>query len=167
MQEIVGLRGARRPSPPSFTRPIFDGLHQLPRVTVVGHVLADWKFETRLDRSRGHVGSCLSRMPSALAGGRVSIMTYCWPKARSAVSGVDRRLARHVHGLIWCTRNALITLTLIDDNSINIEALELALTELRLYINKTISKVAKQFNVSRSTLSRRYRGVTKSTEEQY
>ena len=51
-------------------------------------------------------------------------------------------------------------LSLIINNSITMDDIDEALKNLQLYNNPNVSTVAEQYYVDRSTLSRRFRGIT-------
>ena len=53
-------------------------------------------------------------------------------------------------------------LSLIINNSITMDDIDEALKSLQLHNNPNVSAVAEQYYVDRSTLSRRFRGVTYS-----
>ncbi len=72
-----------------------------------------------------------------------------------------------MHGLTTYTRFAFYTTTLNANNSTNMASIEAALKELTLDSTLSIVSVAKKHNVNRSTLSRRFRGVTKLSDAYY
>ena len=56
------------------------------------------------------------------------------------------------------------SLSLIINNSTTMDAIDKALQSLQLQDNPNVSATADNYNVDRSTLSRRFRGVTQSYE---
>ena len=56
------------------------------------------------------------------------------------------------------------SLSLIINNSTTMDAIDKALQSLQLQDNPNVSATADNYNVDRSTLSRRFRGVTQSHE---
>ena len=65
-----------------------------------------------------------------------------------------------VHGPAYCTPTRDLHETSTRYYSTNIDAIKAALEDLKLLDTKNISVVAKLHKVQRSTLSRRWRGVT-------
>ena len=65
-----------------------------------------------------------------------------------------------VHGPAYCTPTRDLHETSTRYYSTNMDAIEAALEDLKLLDTKNISTVAKLHKVQRSTLSRRWRGVT-------
>ena len=65
-----------------------------------------------------------------------------------------------MHGLACCTPTRDLRETLTRNYSTNMEPIEAALAALKLQDTKNISAVAKLHGVDRSTLSRRWNGVT-------
>ncbi len=72
-----------------------------------------------------------------------------------------------MYGLTTYTRFAFYTTTLNTNNSTNIALIKAALKELTLDSTLLVTSIAKNHNINRYTLLRRFRSVTKPSDAYY
>ena len=88
-------------------------------------------------------------------------------RGRKVFTTYSKRANHRVHGLARCTPGRGLASSLTRNYSTNMDPIELALKDLKLQNTKNISAVAKLHGVDRSTLSRRFNGVTNPAKMQH